>query len=341
MNQSLFKDPEYAPELESEYDTGDQAFYWRRRRGATRSPSWSDVARWRARWTSDLVSRVIALLGTDRWETTVSKITDFEPLEVVDEFGRVKVVPDLRGFDVVLVPPSQRHVSSAVDLSYHRLEGARLTGMNLSGANLLRANLRKATLRRSIMIDVDLTKADLSDADLREARLNGANLAFAQYTRDGIWWRGTVLMETHLAEASYVDPVFERDAKDQYFLYAWRYRNRHRWTSRVAFFFWRWSSNYGSSFGLFAIWSAVIACIFAAIYHYLLLPSELVSANDLPHSYWRALYFSVVTITTLGFGDVSPASLRAAWIVSTEVVIGYIMLGGLISIFASKVARRS
>jgi voltage-gated potassium channel Kch len=51
-------------------------------------------------------------------------------------------------------------------------------------------------------------------------------------------------------------------------------------------------------------------------------------------------YYSIVTFTTLGFGDFVPRSLTAALFVMIEVVTGYIMLGGLISIFANKLARR-
>ncbi len=52
-------------------------------------------------------------------------------------------------------------------------------------------------------------------------------------------------------------------------------------------------------------------------------------------------YYSVVTFTTLGFGDVIPTTQVAAYWVMAEVILGYIMLGGLISIFANKVARQS
>ncbi len=59
-----------------------------------------------------------------------------------------------------------------------------------------------------------------------------------------------------------------------------------------------------------------------------------------PLSPW---YFSVITFTTLGFGDLTPKPecwQAQAWIMA-EVVLGYVMLGGLISIFANKLARRS
>ncbi|MFL5624536.1 MAG: pentapeptide repeat-containing protein [Ktedonobacteraceae bacterium] len=47
----------------------------------------------------------------------------------------------------------------------------------------------------------------------------------------------------------------------------------------------------------------------------------------------RALYFSIVTMTTLGFGDISahPASAWGHILVMAQVVIGYVLLGALIT----------
>ncbi len=53
------------------------------------------------------------------------------------------------------------------------------------------------------------------------------------------------------------------------------------------------------------------------------------------------LYYSVVTLTTLGYGDVLPVSLAAQGAAMVEVLLGYIMLGGLLAIFATRMARRS
>ncbi|MFT7480762.1 MAG: hypothetical protein ACI80N_004077, partial [Gammaproteobacteria bacterium] len=53
------------------------------------------------------------------------------------------------------------------------------------------------------------------------------------------------------------------------------------------------------------------------------------------------LYFSVVTMTTLGFGDVRPISMAAQWLVMLQVVNGYVMLGGLLSILSKKMATRA
>ena len=53
------------------------------------------------------------------------------------------------------------------------------------------------------------------------------------------------------------------------------------------------------------------------------------------------LYFSIVTFTTLGYGDVLPTSLWGQLLVITEVILGYVGLGGLLSILANKLARRA
>lgn len=52
-------------------------------------------------------------------------------------------------------------------------------------------------------------------------------------------------------------------------------------------------------------------------------------------------YFSIVTFTTLGFGYVTPLNRAGEIWVTAEVILGYLMLGLLISIMANKIARRS
>ena len=53
------------------------------------------------------------------------------------------------------------------------------------------------------------------------------------------------------------------------------------------------------------------------------------------------LYYSVVTMTTLGYGDAVPASTAEQVMAMVQVVIGDVMLGGVLSIFATKMGRRA
>lgn len=337
----------YRPDLTSEYVTGDQSLTYRKRRGGRRPPSWRDVEAWRERWTPENVAAVLELLGRQASVGAIGDKTGFGTLLVTDEHGRTKHVPDLRGLDLALLPPERRRLELPktadadrnLDLSYAHLEGARLTDLDLSNVNLFRARLQKATLRRTNLKAAILTKAHLEDADLRDAVLDEAHLGHIRYTEDSFWWRGTILMETHLGHARYVDPVLERCAKDQYYLYVLKYRNRMNPLFRAFFFLWWVTCNFGRSVWMWASWSIGVALSFAGLFYWL--GEGAFSTAHLSWNFQTMIYYSVVTFTTLGFGDVTPKTQLAAWCVTAEVIVGYVMLGGLISILATKIAQRS
>jgi hypothetical protein len=108
-----------------------------------------------------------------------------------------------------------------------------------------------------------------------------------------------------------------------------------------SFKFWVWYifADCGRSFLRWASWSVVFALFFAYIYHWM--GASHFKLDHLDFSFLAMTYYSVVTFTTLGFGDIKPLTETAAMVVMAEVILGYIMLGGLISIFANKVARRA
>jgi hypothetical protein len=310
-------------------------------------PSWREVEGWRSRWTPEKVAAVLELLGRRASAEVIGERSGFGTLPAADDHGRTRQVPDLRGLDAALLPPEERRLGGAVgsqaaqrlDLSYGRLEGARLTDLDLSDADLSRARLEKATLRRTNLSHAVLTKAHLEDADLRDALLDDAHLAYIRYTVDSFWWRGTVLMETDLRKALYVDPVLERYAKDQYYLYVLKHRNRRNVIFRALFFLWWITCNFGNSAWMWASWSIVLALGFAGLFYRL--GSGAFATLNLEWNFQTMVYYGVVTFTTLGFGDVAPKTHTAAWCVTAEAVVGYVMLGGLISILATKIARRS
>ena len=84
------------------------------------------------------------------------------------------------------------------------------------------------------------------------------------------------------------------------------------------------------SFGL-AIFYGIIYGVFPQILDY----------HDSARTWFTPYYFSIVTYTTLGFGDVRPATLAGEIIVSSEVILGYTTLRLLLSVLAQNVARRS
>lgn len=135
----------------------------------------------------------------------------------------------------------------------------------------------------------------------------------------------------------------KRYIDDEQWIESWRINPTGRWWREPVFRLWELTSHCGRSIGLWVFWSALFAVVFAFIYQAFGSGSITFSvdmAGKQPDL--RAyLYYSVVTFTTLGFGDIIPKTNWARFAVGSEVILGYVMLGGLISIFANKFARRS
>lgn len=144
------------------------------------------------------------------------------------------------------------------------------------------------------------------------------------------------------------NPFFKRYVADQQFIRAFSQANP------ILAKLWRWSSDYGRSLTLWALWSLFLAFLFALAY--MPLPTWLPTwvqnwtprfhqttggYSGEPLTFWNCFYFSVVTFTTLGFGDIVADNTAARFLVTLEVIFGYLMLGGLISIFSNKLASRS
>ena len=93
-------------------------------------------------------------------------------------------------------------------------------------------------------------------------------------------------------------------------------------------------SNYGESPSRVAFWAAVIILLCAAIYAFTGISSS--SSESTVHSFWVSLYYSVVTFTTLGYGDFSPPSSIARIVSASEAVTGLL----LTSLFMVTVVRK-
>ena len=128
--------------------------------------------------------------------------------------------------------------------------------------------------------------------------------------------------------------LFRRWVQDTNYLE--QFKNLHPVLYRI----WLVSCDCGRSFSLWLMWSVVFALGFAGLFTGLV-RQFYVNGKVSMISFLDALYFSIVAFTTLGFGDITPATPWGKVAVAAEVVMGYLMLGGLISIFADKLARRS
>lgn len=302
-------------------------------------------------------------------------------LVAADLAGRDLTGADLSGADLASADLSGAKLMGAnlagASLFRAQLDGAHLLGASLRGADLTevsgknlilgRADLDEAVLFNADLSDATLTDASLRGSDLRSATLTGARLRGADLTGaevrsaslervdltgatvHGADFGGSSLVRAHLAnvqgfaEATWVGVdisdmnltsaySLRRFVMDENYLFEFRTSSP---LNGMLYRLWKLTSDCGRSLTRWAVLTLALAAFFGAIYT--LVPVDY-GDYETPLS---PLYFSVVTLTTLGYGDVLPASLGAQLVVLAEVIAGYMMLGGLLSIFATKMGRRA
>ncbi len=212
-------------------------------------------------------------------------------------------------------------------LTSAKLRSADLRGAHLPGARLYDADLTDADLARVHLHGGELVQCEVSGASFRDADLSGSRLrGLAGYQQAD--WIGADLRNTHMAGAS----ALRSFAQDQNFLEEFYTRSMGH---RIAYGLWWLTSDCGRSFVRWGLWTSLLAVFFGALYAQL--P---IDYGDHPTAL-SPLYFSVVTLTTLGFGDALPTDVPGQLVVIAEVVCGYVMLGGLLAILGNKMARRA
>jgi len=217
------------------------------------------------------------------------------------------------------------------------LSGASLTGAKLEGSEWRTATLAGARLREADLTDADFTGADLSGADLERASVRGVSFHGADMRRCGLRevtgytraeWVGADLRDVNFSGAM----LLRRFALDQQFIEEFRTQSP---LNGALYKVWWLTSDCGRSFSRWGLWTVLIAVTFAGIYTQVGIDW---GDYETPLS---PLYYSLVTLSTLGYGDVLPSTVWGQVAAMAQVVLGYVMLGGLMSIFSNKMARRA
>lgn len=217
------------------------------------------------------------------------------------------------------------------------LTEAALSGAEFQESDLRSANLTDTRLRNTKLHDVDLTGADLSGADLTDADVTGAEFREANmqdthlrgligYCEAG--WIGSDIRQVNFAGAYRI----RREIMDQNYLDEFRSQGKfHEFVYQI----WWLTSDCGRSMKRWTGLISVQILVFAFLYRFVSMDLGLYPT---PFSH---IYHSIVTMTTLGYGDVIPMSIPAQIVVSLQVLSGYVMLGGLLAILTNKLARRA
>ena len=253
---------------------------------------------------------------------------------------------ELLGAELDGIDLSNANLSQAALLQASAVEGV-FVGARCDGASFNDADLTRAEFRAADLIGVGLSQATLDDADFASGLLSGADLTGARL--NGANFRDADLRGARLRNVRDYASVdwIDTDISDVDFTGAWNVRRHiqdvnyiHEFRSQsrrheLLYHLWWVTSDCGRSLLRWTLWSALIAVTYAALYARADIDWGI---HDGPLS---PFYFSVVTFTTLGFGDVLPNTTGAEALVMSEVIVGYVSLGGLMSILSDKMARRA
>lgn len=103
--------------------------------------------------------------------------------------------------------------------------------------------------------------------------------------------------------------------------------------NKIQFFLALATTKYWSSYVVLGFFSIMINFVYAFIYY--ALRNSFLNIKD----FGDCLYFSIVTFTTLGFGDITPVKHIAQFVVISEVIIGYMVLGVFVFLLSKKVNK--
>lgn len=212
---------------------------------------------------------------------------------------------------------------------------------SFSQASLIGANLHCVNLNHSRLREADLSHADLSESDLRYADISMSKVVNTTFRNADLRhlrlrmirgfksadWIGVDIRDINFAGGYMV----RQEIIDQNFIMEFRSYSK---VSSLVYYPWCITCDCGRSMFRWCCCIGFLLVVFSYLY-------TLVGIDYGPYTTAISpLYFSVVTMTTLGFGDAVPKSLAGQILTMIEVSTGYIMLGGLLSIFSNKLARR-
>lgn len=90
-----------------------------------------------------------------------------------------------------------------------------------------------------------------------------------------------------------------------------------------------------TSYWVLAMWAIIINLLYGLTYW--LKGTDFIEPIEDIH---KSIYYSVITFTTLGYGEIHPNSICTQYLVISEVIIGYIILGVFVMLIGNKVNKK-
>jgi len=102
---------------------------------------------------------------------------------------------------------------------------------------------------------------------------------------------------------------------------------------------WQVTSNYGENLGRWALTCLLVIVAFASAYNAFEVIGSTGNSSDKSLHIFDYIYFSVITVTTLGYGDLHPVGILGQALACLEVFAGFIMFGVLLSFIGTRFQR--
>ncbi|MHC4560031.1 MAG: pentapeptide repeat-containing protein [Planctomycetota bacterium] len=212
-----------------------------------------------------------------------------------------------------------------------QLEGACFVNSDLRGAYFMHATVNGSTLIWEcpvIRFSKKVKFTDFTGVSLNNCRIDPKTKQLLEYNIRRINWDKWYIGDKAKKEFRKIE------TKKEKYIRIWRVRLRLFATWPIRAF---WSlSGYGRSTGRIICWFFGLAFVFALLYR--LFPNFVKVYDNVGdiQGLWHAIYFSVVTMTTLGFGDIAanPESWLGQTLLMFQVILGYVLLGALVTRFA-------
>lgn len=256
-----------------------------------------------------------------------------------------------------------------VQFSHCLLTDKYLRDCVFKGGTLQHCRLEFCNLRNASFERVNFTGTSFIDCDLRKASFIGCILWYTSFTRCQLDYDAVLECEPHetnikrvflrslrlnaasTGDKEWVDRLHLRELRaerDDLWNIVWQrsayYRTKYTPHDRVQSA-WRllrnWSSNlfwgHGISLRRLVTAGAVVTCLFALLC-WKLSARYIVAGTASPRhlTFLESVYYSAVSFTTGGFGDIMPGNAMARAITATEGLVGAVFLG----FFAAAVYRR-
>ena len=244
------------------------------------------------------------------------------------------------------------------NISFASLDGAILTLASLDGATLHAAHLKGAVLANASLKEVDLQYADLEGVVFISANLSGADITGVMFRKhlsfkgifqklkgflnnSRLWYRRIFRKRPTRfrgirCDTCFGSPAFKKFAQDQDYLEELRSSG---WWGNLVFSLWYVLADCGRTFWRWMLWSILIALSFGI--RFAGMGPEHFKLGGLNDEWGTYIYFGFINFVALGVEEFYPLTREASWWDLGEVAVAYVMLGGLISILAEKLARRS